>query len=153
MKEATRSHPWLQRATPHSATIAAADIVGNLGISFTQPTTQEQERKSSCRPVSCPSTSSLLDWLCPSSRLRDIVTALTSKDRPPHDYIMTDRVSQIASHLNHPKGLLAGQVAIITGSGQGIGAEAARLFANEGAKVVVADIDASTYPLSSCGMI
>ncbi|KEY72329.1 hypothetical protein S7711_01011 [Stachybotrys chartarum IBT 7711] len=55
---------------------------------------------------------------------------------------MADRVSQIASHLNHPKGLLAGQVAIITGSGQGIGAEAARLFANEGAKVVVADIDA-----------
>jgi 3-oxoacyl-[acyl-carrier protein] reductase len=62
---------------------------------------------------------------------------------------MADRVSQIASHLNHPKGLLAGQVAIITGSGQGIGAEAARLFANEGAKVVVADIDASTHPLSS----
>merc|ERR1712000_692022 len=56
--------------------------------------------------------------------------------------IMTDRVSQLAGHLNYPKGLLAGQVAIITGSGQGIGAEAARLFAKEGAKVVVADIDA-----------
>ncbi|KAG9253463.1 uncharacterized protein F5Z01DRAFT_139771 [Emericellopsis atlantica] len=55
---------------------------------------------------------------------------------------MTDRVSQLAGHLNYPKGLLAGQVAIITGSGQGIGAEAARLFAKEGAKVVVADIDA-----------
>ncbi|CAN8102942.1 unnamed protein product [Discula destructiva] len=52
-----------------------------------------------------------------------------------------DRVSQIASHLNYPRGLLAGQVAIITGSGQGIGAEAARLFANEGAKVIVSDID------------
>ncbi|KAK5996723.1 3-oxoacyl-[acyl-carrier-protein] reductase FabG [Cladobotryum mycophilum] len=55
---------------------------------------------------------------------------------------MTDRISQVVGHLNYPKGLLAGQVAIITGSGQGIGAEAARLFANEGAKVVVTDIDA-----------
>ncbi|KAF5022498.1 hypothetical protein F66182_5470 [Fusarium sp. NRRL 66182] len=55
---------------------------------------------------------------------------------------MSDRVSQIAGHLNYPKGLLDGQVAIITGSGQGIGAEAARLFAKEGAKVIVTDIDA-----------
>lgn len=52
-----------------------------------------------------------------------------------------DRLAQIRSHLNYPNGLLAGQVAIITGSGQGIGAEAARLFANEGARVVVSDID------------
>lgn len=56
------------------------------------------------------------------------------------------RVEQIAGHLNYPKGMLAGQVAIITGSGQGIGAETARLFANEGAKIVVSDIDAGTYP-------
>jgi 3-oxoacyl-[acyl-carrier protein] reductase len=55
---------------------------------------------------------------------------------------MSDRVSQLAGHLNYPQGLLTGQVAIITGSGQGIGAEAARLFAKEGAKVIVADIDA-----------
>lgn len=53
------------------------------------------------------------------------------------------RVAQIAGHLA-PQGLLAGQVAIITGSGQGIGAEAARLFAQEGAKVVVQDIDGGT---------
>ncbi|KAF2761163.1 3-oxoacyl-reductase [Pseudovirgaria hyperparasitica] len=53
----------------------------------------------------------------------------------------SDRVNQIAAHLNYPKGMLQGQVAIITGAGQGIGAEIARLFANEGARVVVADID------------
>jgi 3-oxoacyl-[acyl-carrier protein] reductase len=51
------------------------------------------------------------------------------------------RAQQIAGHLNYPKGMLYGQTAIITGSGQGIGAETARLFANEGAKVVVSDID------------
>ncbi len=54
---------------------------------------------------------------------------------------MASRAAQVAGHLNYPKGMLAGQVAIITGSGQGIGAEAARLFANEGAQVVVSDID------------
>lgn len=58
---------------------------------------------------------------------------------------MASRAQQIAGHLNWPQGMLAGQVAIITGSGQGIGAEAARLFANEGAKVVVADIDAGKF--------
>lgn len=51
------------------------------------------------------------------------------------------RVKQVLSHLNYPQGLLANQVAIVTGSGQGIGAEVARLFANEGAKVIVSDID------------
>ena len=56
------------------------------------------------------------------------------------------RVEQISRHLNYPKGMLAGQVAIVTGSGQGIGAEAAMLFANEGAKVVISDIDAGEGP-------
>jgi 3-oxoacyl-[acyl-carrier protein] reductase len=55
------------------------------------------------------------------------------------------RAEQIAGHLNYPRGMLAGQLAIVTGAGQGIGAETARLFANEGAKVVVADVDAGEY--------
>ena len=38
-------------------------------------------------------------------------------------------------------GLLDSKVAIITGSGRGIGAAAARLFASEGAAVVVSDLD------------
>ena len=58
---------------------------------------------------------------------------------------MAERVAQIASHITYPRGLLAGQTAIITGSGQGIGAEAARLFAQEGAKVVVCDVDSGKY--------
>ncbi|KAI2623671.1 short-chain dehydrogenase [Xylaria nigripes] len=56
---------------------------------------------------------------------------------------MSERLSQLTSQLNYPRGMLAGQTAIITGSGQGIGAETARLFANEGARVIVADIDAA----------
>ena len=40
-------------------------------------------------------------------------------------------------------GLLQDKVAIITGSGRGIGAAAARLLAQHGAKVVVTDIDAA----------
>lgn len=75
-----------------------------------------------------------------------------TKLKPGPDYTRkmapSDRLNQVNKHLNYPAGMLAGQVAIITGAGQGIGAEAARLFANEGAKVIVADIDASTSILS-----
>ena len=59
--------------------------------------------------------------------------------------LASDRLAQINAHLNYPQGLFANQTVIITGAGQGIGAEAARLFANEGAKVVVADIDESEF--------
>ena len=41
-----------------------------------------------------------------------------------------------------------GQVAIITGAAQGIGAEAAAVFAREGCMVVIADIDAGTPALA-----
>lgn len=40
-------------------------------------------------------------------------------------------------------GRLDGKVAVITGSGAGLGAEAARLFAREGCAVVVSDLDAA----------
>ncbi|KAJ7259826.1 hypothetical protein C8J57DRAFT_1339245 [Mycena rebaudengoi] len=56
---------------------------------------------------------------------------------------MSERLSQVSQHLSNAygRGLLAGEVAIITGAGQGIGRSAALLFAKEGAKVVISDID------------
>lgn len=60
-----------------------------------------------------------------------------------------DRLSQVSSHVNYPKGLFYNRLVIITGSGQGIGAECARLFADEGAKVVVSDIDQSSITLNA----
>ncbi|KAJ7223525.1 hypothetical protein GGX14DRAFT_165070 [Mycena pura] len=56
---------------------------------------------------------------------------------------MSTRLAQVSQHLSstHGRGLLAGEVAIITGAGQGIGRSTALLFAREGAKVVVSDID------------
>jgi len=57
---------------------------------------------------------------------------------------MSNRLQQVAGHLSntHGRGLLAGEVAIVTGAGQGIGRSVALLFAKEGAKVVISDIDA-----------
>jgi len=61
------------------------------------------------------------------------------------------RLAAVANQLNAQptaaaaprKGLLQDEVAIITGSGQGIGEAAAKAFAAEGAKVVVSDLDAT----------
>ncbi|KAG0090242.1 Methionine aminopeptidase 1, partial [Podila epicladia] len=59
--------------------------------------------------------------------------------------VAASRANLIMNHLSssaaHPAGLLAGQVAIITGAGQGIGGATALLFAKEGASVVVSDLD------------
>ncbi|KAK6365664.1 putative secondary metabolism biosynthetic enzyme [Exophiala oligosperma] len=52
------------------------------------------------------------------------------------------RLSQFVGHLIPPRGYLTGQTAIVTGAGQGIGAAIAEFFFNEGAKVVISDIDA-----------
>jgi 3-oxoacyl-[acyl-carrier protein] reductase len=60
------------------------------------------------------------------------------------------RIARVAGHMMRPAptagsvgGMLEGQVAIITGSGQGIGAAAALLFAKHGASITVCDIDAT----------
>ncbi|EPQ61243.1 NAD P-binding protein [Gloeophyllum trabeum ATCC 11539] len=56
---------------------------------------------------------------------------------------MSARLSQVSGHLtnSYGRGLLAGEVAIVTGAAQGIGRSVALLFAKEGAKVVVSDLD------------
>ncbi|MBC7871120.1 MAG: SDR family NAD(P)-dependent oxidoreductase [Chitinophagaceae bacterium] len=49
--------------------------------------------------------------------------------------------------------LLEGKVAIITGSGRGIGAATAALFAEHGAKVVVTDIDPTPAKDTAMGIM
>ena len=45
--------------------------------------------------------------------------------------------------MGNQEGMVAGKVALVTGAGSGIGEASARLFAAEGATVVVADVDGS----------
>jgi len=61
-------------------------------------------------------------------------------------HLLSESTSSVVVQNNntsgiYPNGLLYDQVAIITGSGQGIGEFTAHLFSKEGAKVVVSDID------------
>jgi len=60
---------------------------------------------------------------------------------PFENVVQNIAMSATASSNSLSGGILKDQVAIITGSGQGIGASAALLFAKEGAKVVVTDLD------------
>ncbi|KAI1308947.1 hypothetical protein EDD11_004156 [Mortierella claussenii] len=55
--------------------------------------------------------------------------------------VLMNHLSASSSSASHPHGLLAKQVAIVTGAGQGIGGATALLFAKEGASVVVSDLD------------
>jgi NAD(P)-dependent dehydrogenase (short-subunit alcohol dehydrogenase family) len=52
-----------------------------------------------------------------------------------------------------PMMTLADRVAIITGAGQGIGREIARLFAKAGARIVVADIDAESASVAAAEIV
>src|SRR2546428_604444 len=54
-------------------------------------------------------------------------------------------VLEAASHAEDDMGLLEGKVAIVTGSGGGIGREHALLFAREGARVVVNDLGSDRH--------
>ena len=49
-----------------------------------------------------------------------------------------DNTENTETRIRTASGLLAGKVAFVTGAGRGIGAAAARLFAKEGARVVLA---------------
>ncbi|KAG0313662.1 Methionine aminopeptidase 1 [Dissophora globulifera] len=55
--------------------------------------------------------------------------------------VLMNHLSATPSSATYKTGLLAGQVAIVTGAGQGIGGATALLFGKEGANVVVSDLD------------
>ncbi|MEU7189343.1 glucose 1-dehydrogenase [Streptomyces sp. NPDC045369] len=68
--------------------------------------------------------------------MNDLSTTPTTPTTPTPPITPTSPTAQTPSTA--PAGLLSGKVAFITGAGRGIGAAAARLFAREGAQVLLA---------------
>lgn len=73
-------------------------------------------------------------------RVSNRLNVLSSHLAAPLEESLSDVSRQMVAA---PGRMLDGKVAIITGSGQGLGAAAAKLFAEHGAKVVVTDLDAA----------
>eukprot|EP01127_Copromyxa_protea_P001473 TRINITY_DN11457_c0_g1_i1.p1 TRINITY_DN11457_c0_g1~~TRINITY_DN11457_c0_g1_i1.p1 ORF type:complete len:311 (-),score=77.81 TRINITY_DN11457_c0_g1_i1:125-1057(-) len=85
-------------------------------------------------------------------RMSSDVTARRVANITRHLIAPTAVVANPTSGL-YPQGLLFEQVAIITGSGQGIGAKCAEMFAKEGAKVVVTDLDVAKSDAMAASII
>ena len=71
-------------------------------------------------------------------RVTKISRHVLGLSRVRHDTGSTD-----ASPVSSPQGRLAGEVAVVTGAGSGIGAATAELFAGEGGSVVCVDLNAT----------
>lgn len=105
-----------------------------------RPLLESRERNSSSLP-------SLLALVSCFSVTTNVFSCLISRPRflgyTGPAVMASNRAAQVSGHLSGsaPGGLLKDQVAIITGAAQGIGRSTALLFAAEGAKVVVSDLD------------
>ena len=71
-------------------------------------------------------------------------TRRTSSSPPSSPRSPTGSGSVASNDSERPSSRLAGRIAVITGGGSGIGLASARRLAAEGARVVIADLDADT---------